>query len=128
MKVLLDTHVLIWSVAQPRRLADRTRALIVDPSNEKLFSAASIWEVAIKAALGRADFNLDALALLEAARLDFGELPVRSSAAARVVELPLHHRDPFDRILIAQAMDESAVLLTADRALMAYGAHVTFAD
>ena len=120
MRLLLDTQILIWSIAQPRRLPDRALALIEDRGNTKLFSAASIWEVAIKRALGRPDFDLDPLVLANTARLDFLELTVTSAAAARVVDLPRHHRDPFDRLLVAQALDEDAYLLTADRVLSAY--------
>ncbi len=108
----------------PRQLPDRAAALIQDPGNLKFFSAASIWEVAIKRALGRADFDVDPVALTEAARADFFELPVTSDAAQRVATLPRHHRDPFDRLLVAQAITAEALLLTHDAALSAYAPHV----
>lgn len=124
MRLLLDTQLLIWSMARTRRLSARAASLIEDVGNEKLFSAASIWEVAIKSALRRPDFDIDPVVLTQAARLDFVELPVTSSAAARVAELPRHHRDPFDRLLIAQAAEEGAQLVTVDAALSAYSPHV----
>jgi PIN domain nuclease of toxin-antitoxin system len=124
VRLLLDTQLLIWSMARTRRLSARAASLIEDVGNEKLFSAASIWEVAIKSALRRPDFDIDPVVLTQAARLDFVELPVTSSAAARVAELPRHHRDPFDRLLIAQAAEEGAQLVTVDAALSAYSPHV----
>jgi PIN domain nuclease of toxin-antitoxin system len=121
MRVLLDTHVLLWALAEPARLDAETRATIEGGADEVLFSAASIWEIAIKTGLGRADFAV-APAEITRAALDTGfiELPVHSNAAALVAELPLLHRDPFDRILVAQAIAEPATLLTADRQLVPY--------
>ena len=124
MRLLLDTHLLIWSIVVPGRLPPRAASLIRDPGNLKFFSAAGIWEVAIKRALGRADFDVDAGALTEAARADFFELPVTSDAAQGVATLPRHHRDPFDRLLVAQAIAAEALLLTQDAALSAYAPHV----
>jgi PIN domain nuclease of toxin-antitoxin system len=121
VRILLDTHVLLWCLAEERRLDRATRSLIEDPSTEVLFSAASIWEIAIKAGLGRADFRLPPGEIAQAATdTGFAELPVRSSAACLVAELPLHHRDPFDRLLIAQAITEPARLYTADKELVPY--------
>jgi PIN domain nuclease of toxin-antitoxin system len=121
MRILLDTHILLWALAQPDRLDDETRATIESGATEVLFSAASIWEIAIKAALGRADFPVKPAAIAQAA-LDTGfvELAIRSSAAALVAELPLLHRDPFDRMLVAQAIVEPATLYTADQHLIPY--------
>jgi PIN domain nuclease of toxin-antitoxin system len=117
---LLDTHVLIWALVSPERLDAATRGIVADSPNV-LFSAASVWEIAIKAARRRIDFSFDpALIAREARRVGFDELPVRASAASRVVSLPNRHADPFDRLLIAQAIDEGAVLLTADQQLPAY--------
>ena len=127
MRILLDTQVLIWSVLQTERLRSSTLEAIRDPSNDVLFSVASIWEVAIKRALQRPDFDVDPGHLARTARLDFEELPVFARAAVRVVDLPMHHRDPFDRLLVAQAVDEQALLLTADRTLAAYGPSVLLA-
>jgi PIN domain nuclease of toxin-antitoxin system len=121
VRLLLDTHVLLWILGAPHRLRDETRAQVESGENEILFSAASIWEIAIKAALGRADFRVSPEAIVEAAlQSGFVELPVHSAAASKVATLPLHHRDPFDRLLIAQAMTEPARLYTSDAALEAY--------
>ena len=99
MRLLLDTRLLLWALATPDRLDAATRALVEDPANEVFFSAASIWEIATKAALGRADFDARPDAVAEAARkTGFTELPVRAAAAARVADLPPLHRDPFDRL------------------------------
>jgi PIN domain nuclease of toxin-antitoxin system len=119
--VLLETHVLLWALAEPRRLDAETRAAIESSDTEILFSAASIWEIAIKGRLGRADFAFDPAEIAQAA-LDTGctELGVRSNAAALVGRLPLLHRDPFDRVLVAQAIVEPATLYTADPQLLPY--------
>jgi PIN domain nuclease of toxin-antitoxin system len=121
MRILLDTHVLIWALIDPQRLAATTRRLLEDPENEILFSSASIWEIAIKISLGRADFQVEPSEIIDAAIASgFTELPVRAHAALQVSSLPPHHRDPFDRLLIAQAMTEPALFYTADRQLDPY--------
>ncbi|HEY6326395.1 MAG TPA: type II toxin-antitoxin system VapC family toxin [Candidatus Cybelea sp.] len=126
MRILLDTHVLIWALAQPRRLSQDTREAITDPQNDVFFSAGSIWEIAIKTQLRRIELSIEPVAIAkEAVASGFQELPIRASAAARVAELPLHHRDPFDRILVAQALCEPAKLFTADAALVPYSDLVT---
>lgn len=121
MRILLDTHILLWALVQPTRLPAKARALLEDDANEVLFSAASIWEIAIKAQAGRVDFPVspDEIAAA-AAKTGFAELPVSAQHAATVCSLPLHHRDPFDRILVAQAITEPARLLTVDSALGRY--------
>jgi PIN domain nuclease of toxin-antitoxin system len=121
MRLLLDTHLLLWALATPERLDVTTRTALEDPGNEVLFSAASLWEIAIKAGLGRPDFAFDPAQILRAA-LDTGfvELPVRSAAAIHVAGLPPHHRDPFDRLLIAQVMSEPVRFYTADPLLPPY--------
>lgn len=124
MRILLDTQVLIWSILRPHRLKVPALQTIRDRSNDVLFSAASIWEVAIKRALQRPDFNVDPAHLASTARLDFVELPVTVRATIKVTDLPMHHRDPFDRLLVAQAIDEGATFLTSDAALAAYGSHI----
>lgn len=120
MKLLLDTHVLLWAAAGAG-LSPAAADMIDDPENQLLFSAASIWEVAIKSALGRPDFSLDPgvfrRALLESG---YEEMSITGAHASAVVALPELHRDPFDRILVAQAIVEGAVLLTADQAVLAY--------
>jgi PIN domain nuclease of toxin-antitoxin system len=126
MRLLLDTHILLWALDHPARLDSGTRALLEDPANEVLFSAASIWEIAIKVRLGRADFPMRPEAIAQAARdTGFAELPIRADAAARVADMPLHHRDPFDRLLVAQAMAEPMRLYTADPLLPPYSDLVT---
>ena len=121
MRLLLDTHVLLWALIEPTRLARATRAILEDPENEVMFSAASIWEIAIKSALGAADFQVPPSEIVEAAQASgFTELPVRSTAALKVAALPHLHRDPFDRLLIAQAMTEPATFYTADVQLERY--------
>jgi PIN domain nuclease of toxin-antitoxin system len=121
MRVLLDTHVLLWALAQPHRLDAETRATIESGATEVLFSAASIWEIAIKAGLGRAAFAVKPAEIAHTAvDIGFVELVIRSDAAALVAELPLYHRDPFDRVLIAQAIVEPATLYTADDRLTRY--------
>ena len=126
MKVLLDTNILLWAIIEPSRLRPEIRRLLEDREHDILFSAASIWEIAIKTALGRADFRVSPEEILdEAVANGFVELPVHSAAALRVATLPLHHRDPFDRLLIAQAMAEPARFYTADAELKAYSELVT---
>lgn len=118
---LIDTHLLLWAAGDPDRLPSRARAVLDDVTNEILFSAASIWEIAIKASLSRTDFLVEA-GPFAAALLTHGylELPVSSVHAARVQSLPPHHRDPFDRILIAQADIQQVTLLTHDEQLRSY--------
>lgn len=122
MRVLLDTHLLLWSVASSRRLPKEARALILDAANEVFYSAASVWEVAIKSALRRRDFKADPAVLVRAlAQSGFSELPVTAAHAARVAGLPPLHRDPFDRMLVAQSLAEPMTLLTNDSVLLGYG-------
>ncbi|MFT3906027.1 MAG: type II toxin-antitoxin system VapC family toxin [Steroidobacteraceae bacterium] len=119
MKLLLDTHLLLW--AAQGRLSARARKLVEDEANSLYFSAASLWEITIKVALGRDDFQVEPR-LFRQALLDNGyaELPVSSKHAVAVIALPELHRDPFDRLLIAQAMEEGILLLTNDDAILAY--------
>lgn len=125
MKLLLDTQLLLWAAGQPERLSARARKLLDDPRNDLLFSAASLWEIAIKSTLGREDFQVEPR-LLRRGLLDNGyvELPVTSEHAVGIDALPLHHKDPFDRLLLAQALVEGVVLLTADAQLARYGGPV----
>jgi PIN domain nuclease of toxin-antitoxin system len=121
MRLLLDTHVLLWALSNPQQLGEAARAAIEDPGNDVMFSAASIWEIAIKASLKRIDFQVSPEEIAAAAfECGFTELPVRSAAAAFTAKLPAHHRDPFDRLLIAQAITEPAALYTADAELERY--------
>ena len=126
MRLLLDTHLLLWALAEPARLGAELRELIEDPENEVLFSAASIWEVAIKAGLGRMDFAVRPDEIVRGAvAAGFAELPIAAGTAARVADLPPHHRDPFDRLLVAQAMAGPMRLYTADPLLPPYTELVT---
>ena len=128
MRLLLDTHLLLWSVAASRRLPAEAREALTDVENAVLYSAASIWEIAIKSTLGRRDFRVSLPHLLRAlARTGFAELPVSAAHAARVASLPDLHKDPFDRLLVAQAFAEPLVLLTNDAQLGGYGAQVRVA-
>lgn len=122
MRILLDTHLLLWALAAPSRLPARARKLIAE--SEVNVSAASIWEISIKTALGKLKADpREVLAALEPA--GFMPLPVSGEHAARLVELPPIHRDPFDRMLVAQAKAEPMQLLTNDSVLGRYGDIVT---
>ncbi len=121
MRLLLDTHLLLWAAISPERLSERALALIRDPNGQPLFSAASIWEVAIKSSLRRGGGLPDPQFLRHALREhDYTELPVTGAHAAAVALLPPIRKDPFDRILIAQAQVEGIPLLTADREVGRY--------
>ncbi len=121
MKLLLDTHLLLWAAGSPHRLSEDIRVLLDNPENEPMFSAASLWEVAIKSSLGRADFKVDAR-LLRRGLLDNGytELPIISDHVVATESLPQFHQDPFDRILVAQATLEGITLLTGDPLVSQY--------
>jgi PIN domain nuclease of toxin-antitoxin system len=121
VKLLLDTHLLLWAAAHPDRLSAQARELIEAPDNELVFSAASLWEIAIKRGLGRSDFQLEPR-VLRRALIDNGyvELPITGSHALAIDELAPLHKDPFDRMLIAQASSEGITLLTADAAVAQY--------
>lgn len=121
MKLLLDTHLLLWVSAHSKRLSVPARTMLAEPQNELLFSSASIWEIAIKRVLGRDDFEVDPRSLRRAL-LDnrYQELPVTGSHAVATDLLPPIHKDPFDRILVAQATVEGITLLTADSVVARY--------
>ena len=121
MNLLLDTHVLLWAAGHPEKFTAAARAMLSDPLNELLFSAASLWEVAIKRGLGRADFRADPR-LLRRGLLDNGyrELPITSEHAVAVAGLPAIHKEPFDRILVAQSMVENIALLTVEPLVAQY--------
>jgi PIN domain nuclease of toxin-antitoxin system len=121
MKLLLDTHLLLWAAGEPKRLPVGVRRSLADPAVEPLFSSASIWEIVIKRGLGREDFQVDPR-VLRRGLLDngYGELAVTSAHALAVDRLPSIHRDPFDRILVAQSLLEGITLLTADPLVAQY--------
>jgi PIN domain nuclease of toxin-antitoxin system len=128
MKLLLDTRLLLWAAGQPDRLPVAARTLLADPENELLFSAASLWELGIKRGLGRGDLQVDPR-LLRRGLLDNGydELAITSEHAVAVDVLPPIHKDPFDRILVAQALVEGVVLLTSDSRVAQYPGPVRMA-
>jgi PIN domain nuclease of toxin-antitoxin system len=125
MRLLLDTHLLLWAAGEPDRLSAVARRLIKDAGNELMFSAASFWEIAIKRGLGRRDFQVDPR-LLRRGLLDnrYSELLIGSDHAVAIDGLPRLHKDPFDRILVAQAMVEGITLLTVDPLVAQYAGPV----
>lgn len=125
MRWLLDTHLLLWAAADSTRLPTDARSLLEDEANVPVFSVASIWEIAIKRSLGREDFRVDPR-VLRRGLLDNGyeELPVLAHHAVAVETLPPLHRDPFDRLLVAQSLTEGLMLLTADPVVARYPAPV----
>ena len=121
MRLLLDTQILLWSAGIPGRLSKGLRGLIEDPDSQLVFSAASVWEIAIKNSLGREDFRVDPH-LVRRGLLENGydELPVTGLHSAGIEVLPPIHKDPFDRILVMQALMESLTLVTADPVVARY--------
>lgn len=121
MKYLLDTHLLLWAGGQIEQLSSSVKMLLNNPDNELFFSAASIWEVTIKQSLGREDFKVNPR-IFRRALLDNGyiELPITSEHAVEMEQLQLIHKDPFDRILIAQSLVEGIILLTSDSIVAQY--------
>ena len=121
MKFLLDTQIAIWAYFQSKRLSAQVRAVFEDPQNELVFSTASLWEIAIKRGIGKPGFQFDPRVLRRAMLDDsYGELPVLGQHAVAVDSLPPIHKDPFDRLLIAQAMVEGITLLTANPVIARY--------
>jgi PIN domain nuclease of toxin-antitoxin system len=125
VRILLDTHVLLWWLAGSPSLSGRARGMIADPENTVFVSAVSLWEIWLKQSLGK--LQLPAGFAERLAAEPFENLPLVASQTRHVSLLPWHHRDPFDRMLVAQAQVEKLVLLTADEALTAYGAAVQVA-
>jgi len=121
MRLLLDTQLLVWAMGSPQRLPAGLAPMLQDPGQVPVFSVASLWELVIKQALGRPDFSVQP-ALLRRALLDEGwqELPIEAHHALAVAALPPLHRDPFDRLLLAQANAEGLLLITADKQMAAY--------
>ncbi len=123
MRLLVDTHAFVWAVLEDRKLSQSARQTWIDDTNELLISPASLWEIAIKVGLGKLALNrpIDEFFATELVSNRLELLPILPSHAARVSELPHHHRDPFDRLLVAQALCENVPLLSADAALDNYG-------
>jgi PIN domain nuclease of toxin-antitoxin system len=125
MNLLLDTHLILWAAGDPDRLPEDARQLLLDTANELYYSAASLWEITIKRTLVRSDFQVDPRRLWRMLPVSgYRELPITGEHAIAIEALPLLHRDPFDRLLLAQARVESFTLLTADQQLAGYGAPV----
>jgi PIN domain nuclease of toxin-antitoxin system len=121
MRVLTDTHILLWSLLRPARLDAACRDVLESPEHQVFFSAVNIWEIAIKRALDRPDFDVEPDAVYRAAlETGFRELPISAFHAAAVRHLPPHHRDPFDRLLIVQARTEPLLLMTDDPLISLY--------
>ena len=122
MNLLLDTHLLLWAASEPQRLPVKARNLLLDPANQLVFSAASLWEISIKNGLERPDFNVDPRRLWRMLLVNgYRELPVTSEHTVAVNDLPPLHKDPFDRMLVVQARVEGLTLLTADKMVAKYG-------
>jgi PIN domain nuclease of toxin-antitoxin system len=121
VRLLLDTHALLWAVGSPTELPPRVRALLEDGSTQACVSAASMWEISIKTALGKLALDLGAL-LAEMRTLEFAELRIGFEHTRRAGTLPPIHRDPFDRMLVAQALEEGLTIVTRDPAIGRYAA------
>ncbi|MBL8220652.1 MAG: type II toxin-antitoxin system VapC family toxin [Bryobacterales bacterium] len=119
MRILLDTHLLLWWFANDPRLSEQARTLISEPGNTIFVSAVSLWEIWLKASLGKLRLPADFEARVAAA--SFESLPLSTAQTRGIASLPWHHRDPFDRMLVCQAHMENLVLLTADEAVARYG-------
>lgn len=128
MRLLLDTHVFLWWIGDDPALSRRARAAIADPGNECLLSTASAWEMAIKVSLDKLDLdgNLERFLPEQMAANGFGMLPIDLRHVSRVARLPFHHRDPFDRLIVAQALVEDLSVVTADRVFAKYGVRRTW--
>jgi PIN domain nuclease of toxin-antitoxin system len=128
VRALLDTHTFLWWINDDARLSDRCGAIISSGVNEILFSAVSAWEIAVKAGIGRLTIpgDLETYTLEQVSRNRFEILPISLAHALRVSRLPTHHKDPFDRMLIAQALVEKVTILTADAQIARYPIRVTW--
>jgi len=126
MRILVDTHCLLWARAAPKRLSRRARTAFLSPRNDLFVSAASVWEIVIKHALGRLELSrpLEEVIPEMIAATQASALPVTQAHAIQVAGLPPHHADPFDRMLVAQAMVEGLTVLTADARFTAYDVEV----
>lgn len=125
MKLLLDTHLLLWAASDSKHLSKKAKKLLNDNENQLFFSVASIWEIIIKNQLGRNDFSINATAFRRSL-IDnsYIELPILGKHTLTLAQLADIHKDPFDRILLAQSISEGLTLLSADKKLIKYGAYV----
>lgn len=128
MRVLLDTHAFLWWIDDHTSLSRRARAAIADPDNECLLSTASAWEMAIKISLRKLELggSLERFLPEQLAANGFGMLPIDLRHVSRVARLPFHHRDPFDRLIVAQALVEDLAVVTADAVFAKYGVQRTW--
>ena len=127
MKLLLDTQMLLWAIFWPELLPEKVRRMIADDNNDLFFSPASLWEVSIKSSQKKEGFQIDAgIMLRQLLEAGYVEMPINSLHAVAINTMPLLHKDPFDRILIAQAKVESMPLLTCDAKIAEYPAPVEF--
>ena len=125
MRLLLDTHILMWAASGSDLLSARAREMLKSPNTERLFSTVNLWEVAIKSNLGRADFNIDVSNLRGLALHNgYQELPITIDHIVFLASLPRNHKDPFDRMLIAQAKSENLTLMTSDKTVASYGSNI----
>ena len=121
MRLLIDTHLLLWAADEEERLSTKAKTVMADPGNTLMFSSVNIWEIVVKRNLNRPDFAVDPRRFRHDLLMGgYEEISVTSQHALELVGLPLIHRDPFDRLLIAQAMSEGAMLVTADRRIARY--------
>jgi len=121
MNILLDTHILLWAVADSNKLSDKATELLEDGANGLFCSVASLWEIAIKSTLSRSDFQIDIPKLRHALPdMAIQELPVTGTHTEQLIQLPIIHNDPFDRMLIAQSIAEPLTFITRDKLLQSY--------
>jgi len=128
VRLLLDTHAFLWWINDDPALSRRARAAMGDPANECLLSMASAWEMAIKISLGKLELegSLERFLPEQIATNGFAMLPIDLRHVSRVTRLPFHHRDPFDRLLVAQALVEGLAVVTADATFVKYGVRRTW--
>lgn len=126
MKLLLDTNCLLWAAGQPSRLSEAARSAMLDPANELLMSAVTPWEIAVKVSTGRLEIegDLPTFVSRQIRALHLTEMPIRISHSFGIRDLPRVHRDPFDRMLVAQAIAEDLAIVTSDRDIARYGVRV----
>ena len=126
MKVLIDTHVFLWSIASPKKLSSRARSVIESGNNQVFLSVASLWEIVIKVQVGKLSLPDHAERYLRRriAETDIEVLPITAEHTLKLFSIPDHHRDPFDRILVAQSLEEQIAIVTADTAVTRYSVQV----
>lgn len=123
MKILLDTHALLWWLIDSDKLGERARELVADPANDILVSMVSFWEIAVKIRVGKLEADLDEIMAASSSE-GFTVLEIAPSHYRTLMTLPVHHRDPFDHLLIAQAITEQAIFLSEDSYVSAYPVEV----